>query len=271
MNDVKRLKLLVKSLKEAVSQDKSFFGPVTTFVNEFAVEIEDQNLKVETKNALIHYASLISQFFAQYRSGGSYIAPEQISKCEQTVQEIQSLSSRLSKISDEEFLKLFPNLQKNSSGERPYSINDIIVLLNRFHKVALNLQQRYENRNSLFIKDEYDVQDLLGSLLIVFADDIRTEEYTPSYSGSSSRVDFFLPQIELVIETKMTRKGFDEKGIGKQLNDDIMRYKKIEKCKNLICFIYDPTNIIRNPNGVESDLSSEEKEFKVITMIRPKA
>ena len=56
------------------------------------------------------------------------------------------------------------------------------------------------------IKDEYDVQDLLNALLRLNFDDVRPEEYTPSYAGSSTRVDFLLKKEKIVIEVKKTRK-----------------------------------------------------------------
>ena len=76
----------------------------------------------------------------------------------------------------------------------------------RFHLVAKQLRDRHDARNTLDIEDEYDVQDLLHSLLRIFFDDIRPEEYTPSYAGKSSRMDFLLKGYDTVIEVKMTRK-----------------------------------------------------------------
>lgn len=64
-------------------------------------------------------------------------------------------------------------------------------LFERFHSVAKQLRHRYDNRPTLDINDEYDVQDLLHSLLKLYFEDIRKEEWTPSYAGGSSRMDFF--------------------------------------------------------------------------------
>lgn len=205
MNEIKRLKLLVKSLKDSVNNDKKFFGPVITFANEFTIELEDENLNINTQKSLIHYATLIDNFFAEYRrrpEHAIFIAPEQITKCDPIVNEILSLSTKLSKIYTQDFINLLPCLPKNLNNDK-HSVDEIINLLNKFHGVTLNIKQRHENRPTLEIKDEYDVQDLLNSLLSIFVDDIRPEEYTPSYAGTSSRVDFFLPQLELVVETKM--------------------------------------------------------------------
>ncbi|KKM18019.1 hypothetical protein LCGC14_1669940, partial [marine sediment metagenome] len=79
------------------------------------------------------------------------------------------------------------------------------VIVDRFHILARQIRQRHNSRNTLEIEDEYDVQDLFHSLLSLFYDDIRDEEWTPSYAGGASRVDFLLPEIETVVEVKKTR------------------------------------------------------------------
>jgi len=45
-------------------------------------------------------------------------------------------------------------------------------LTDRFHKVALQLRVRREDRPTIDVTDEYDVQDLLHSLLHLYFDDI---------------------------------------------------------------------------------------------------
>ena len=77
-------------------------------------------------------------------------------------------------------------------------------LFNRFHKVARQLRTRHNDRNTINISDEYDVQDLLNALLQIFFDDIRPEEWTPSYAGSAVRMDFLIKDID-------TRLSDDEK------------------------------------------------------------
>ncbi len=71
-------------------------------------------------------------------------------------------------------------------------IENIQLLSERFHLVARQMRDRHNERETLDIEDEYDVQDLFHSMLTIFFDDIRNEEWTPSYAGSCSRVDFLL-------------------------------------------------------------------------------
>jgi len=142
------------------------------------------------------------------------------------------------------------------------------LLMNRFHNVARTLLNRRENRKTLEIKDEYDVQDLLGSLLKIYFDDIRPEEWTPSNAGSANRIDFLIKDINVGIEVKKTNEHNKDKEIGKQLQEDIENYFKHPDCDRLYCFIYDPNGLIVNPNGLINDLSKKEPEVKII--INPK-
>ena len=143
-------------------------------------------------------------------------------------------------------------------------------LCSKFHIVAKQLRKRHNNRSTIEVNDEYDVQDLLHAILCIYFDDIRPEEPTQSYAGKSSRMDFLLKEHGIVIETKMTREGLGSKEVGTQLIDDIARYKQHTDCKTLICFVYDPEGHINNPAGIENDLSRNENGLSVKVLIRPK-
>ena len=103
----------------------------------------------------------------------------------------------------------------------------------------------------------------------MYFDDIRPEEHTPSYAGGSARMDFLLKSHGIAIEVKKTRKGTSNKEIGDQLVEDIARYRKHKDCRNLVCFIYDPEEILSNPTGLIKDLSEESDEFSVRVLIQP--
>ena len=139
----------------------------------------------------------------------------------------------------------------------------------RFHTVVRQLRSRHENRQTLEVTDEYDVQDLMHTLLRLFFDDIRPEEWTPSYAGKSSKMDFLLKNESIVIEVKKTRNGLGAKEIADQLIIDIRRYEEHPSCKALHCFIYDPENRIINPKGLENDLSRKENHLIVRVYVVP--
>lgn len=135
------------------------------------------------------------------------------------------------------------------------------LIFNNFHKVVKSLRNRYDSRNTIDVDDEYDVQDLLFAILQIFFKDIRKEEWTPSYAGNSSRVDFLLKEEKTVIEVKKTRKTMKDKDLGEQLIIDIAKYKSHPDCKKLICFVYDPEGRIVNPEGIVKDLENENENF----------
>jgi hypothetical protein len=145
------------------------------------------------------------------------------------------------------------------------------LIFSNFHKVVRQLRQRYNNRETISVNEEYDVQDLLHSILKIFFSDIRPEEYTPSYAGSHRRMDFLLKTEKTVIEVKMTRTSLKNKQASEQLNDDIITYKSHNDCSTLVCFIYDPDGWISNPIGFETDLSNQSSDdLKVKAYIFPK-
>lgn len=145
------------------------------------------------------------------------------------------------------------------------------TIMDKFHLVVKQIRQRYDKRKTLEVNDEYDVQDLLHSLLKIYYDDIRKEEWNPSYAGSSTRSDFLLKNEKIVIEVKKTRENLKAKELGEQLIIDIAKYKTHPDCKLLFCFVYDPNGCINNPAGIENDLKQDKQdEMKVKVKIVPK-
>jgi hypothetical protein len=109
----------------------------------------------------------------------------------------------------------------------------------------------------------------MHALLTLHFSDIRAEEYTPSYAGKASRMDFLLKPETVVVELKMTRPGLGTKELTAQLIEDMTRYRAHPACRILVCFVYDPIGLISNPRGVESDLNRNEASFCVRVFLRP--
>jgi hypothetical protein len=84
-------------------------------------------------------------------------------------------------------------------------------------------------------------------------------------------MDFLLKLERTVIEVKMTRKGLGDRELGKQLIEDVARYRAHPDCDRLICFVYDPEGRVQNPMGIANDLSKKEDDFEVQIRIRPNA
>ena len=161
----------------------------------------------------------------------------------------------------------------NQNWSTPVNSRDarslVRIICERFPLVANALVSRHDSRATITIEDEYDVQDLLGALLKVHFDDVRPEEWTPSYAGNASRIDFILKQFQIAIEAKMTRKNLDQKEIVAQLAIDILRYQAHQDCKTLICFVYDPSGKCSNPTALENDLTRSHGPLDVVVVVRP--
>ena len=162
--------------------------------------------------------------------------------------------------------------KKIDSPARPGSRDGLVKLeklLTKFHIVSQQLRERHDNRATLVIKDEYDVQDLLHALLRIEFEDVRSEEWTPRYAGSSTRMDFLLKQEKIVVEIKKASTTLREQKIGEQLILDIAHYKNHPDCKTLFCFIYDPDSTIRNRRGLIDDLEGGTNGLTVRVIIEP--
>ena len=150
-------------------------------------------------------------------------------------------------------------------GER-----NLELLIERFHLVARQMRVRHASRPTLEINDEYDVQDLLHALLMVFFNNIRKEEWTPSYAGAASKMDYLLPELEMAVEVKKARQTLTTRELGQELIVDIAMYQNHPQCRKLLCFVYDLDGLILNPRGVESDLSRQHDKLAVRVMIVPR-
>jgi REase_DpnII-MboI len=168
-----------------------------------------------------------------------------------------------------------PSVLKTSAPQQTTDrgVNDhegVMGLANRLHSVIRQIRKRHDNRATLDVKDEYDVQDLFHALLAIYFHDIREEEWTPSYAGGASRMDFLLPEIKAVVEIKMMRPTLTTRQLGEQLIVDIAKYKTHPVCRTLLCVVYDPETRISNPRGLEDDLSKEHDGLATQVMIVPK-
>jgi len=143
-------------------------------------------------------------------------------------------------------------------------------ILSRFHVIANQLKRRRRNKTPYSIKDEYDVQNLLHALLRLDFDDVRKEDWVPSYAGGTSRIDLVLKNEGILVEVKKTSASLKEEQIGKQLIVDVAKYKEYKGVNTLVCFIYDPEQWIENPKGLENDLKKlSTKKLNVEVFVYP--
>ena len=167
------------------------------------------------------------------------------------------------------------------SASSQHAIEAVTTICRRFPLFARQLQMRRRDikgetpkkrlpRPTIEMKDEYDVQDSLHAILRLFFDDIRPEPWTPDYGGSQNRVDFLLPQEEIVIEVKHTGSRLTQRDVAEQLIIDERYYRRMESCKRLVCLVYDPDLRCKNPVALETDLSKQEDDFTLIVIVCPR-
>ena len=177
---------------------------------------------------------------------------------------LRSIIERLELVEEENFAVAV------TDGATAQAERNLHLLIERFHRVARQMRMRYNSRPTLEINDEYDVQNLLHALLVIFFDDVREEQWTPDYAGGASKMDFLLPTLQTAIEVKKARATLTPRKLGEELIIDIARYQNHPQCQQLFCFVYDPDGIISNPRGIETDLSKQHNKLTVRAMIMPR-
>ncbi len=150
------------------------------------------------------------------------------------------------------------------------ALTTLTQLMRRFPRIVRELSERQRSRPRLVdIQDEYDVQDLLRGILRGFFDDVRMEEWTPSRAGAASRIDLMLKREGIFIETKMTRSSLTQREVAEQLILDRDLYRGHPDCKMLLCFVFDPTHMLDNPEGLEHDLTNLEGPLPTVVIVSP--
>lgn len=153
---------------------------------------------------------------------------------------------------------------------KPTTVEELLLIVVQGLRRAMHpLSHRRKGATPLSFGSEYDVQDLLHALLRPWIGDIRPEEFTPSYAGTSTRMDFLLPAHSLVIETKIVRDRSHAKRVGDEVIVDIEHYRCHPECKILWCVIYDPDHLITNAEGLRADLEGRRgaKEGEVLVKV----
>lgn len=141
-------------------------------------------------------------------------------------------------------------------------ISHIERIFDRFGTVTRQLSERQRDRKPLSIKDEYDVQYLLHSLLKIYFDDVRAESHTEQHSIVNPRVDFLLETHSIGIEVKLASESMSKKRILKDFAKDKEQYRNSSKIQALLCFVYDPDHIVKNAVEFESDLSGTHSNLE---------
>jgi hypothetical protein len=131
----------------------------------------------------------------------------------------------------------------------------------RFHRAALKLGSSRTGSSVFAINNEYDVQTLMHALLATRFDDIRPEEWTPSYAGSfSSDADV---NIMIINVQAFNARGKDARRIYEEL-DHFQSRKPIDVIRR-----NRPIMILDEPQKMEGAKTVEGlKEFDPLFVLR---
>jgi hypothetical protein len=141
------------------------------------------------------------------------------------------------------------------------------VICRRFGSFVASLQDRPRSRTAITVKDEYDVQYLLGAVLCLFFSDVRPEERTPSRAGGGAIMDFFLMDERIAVETKMMRASLTVKALANELILDIARYAARPDVDELVVLVVDPMKKVSNSAGFVKDLTGRREGLNVLVIV----
>ena len=152
-------------------------------------------------------------------------------------------------------------------SKRPYE-TPLMKIFNRFHRVAKQLEKRYNERETLIIKDEYDSQDLLRGLLTIEFDSVQAEEYGPRFAGKRPRIDFFLRLESTGIEVKKVRDEDHAKKLNEEIIIDKEYYSNNPNITQLYFFIYDPNAFLLDREDFIEDLErTKSVQFQYLKIV----
>lgn len=148
------------------------------------------------------------------------------------------------------------------------AVATVLEIGQQFLLVQRRLGKHPHGGPGMTFDNEWDDQYLFGALLVQFFEDVRDEEYSPSYAGGGSRIDFLLPDFQLGIELKHARASLDAATLGGELVVDRDRYKGHPSVTHLIALVFDYGGKIRNPRGIEKDLRRAHSDPELAVTVR---
>lgn len=113
-----------------------------------------------------------------------------------------------------------------------------LQLCGRLNHSAKVLNRRQRNKPPFDITDEYDVQDLLKSILRAYFKYAVSEDPISKVAGVSSRADFAIEDLGVVIEVKYVHGPSDQSRLVKEYGEDLLFYSKCPFLEHFIYVVY---------------------------------
>jgi len=157
-----------------------------------------------------------------------------------------------------------------SAGSTNLSHERLLWLLRRVPaSFSALVAGRRSGHDPLVLADEYDLQDATETALRLLYNDVRPEERSPSYGGSSTTQDFLLFEVKTMVEIKVTRPGRGNVKIREEIDVDSMAYLAHPNVDRMVFVVYDLAATISNPPGFEHDLSTPINDHERDTLVVP--
>ena len=177
-------------------------------------------------------------------------------------------------IKDLKYEDLNSHIEKHAMPYKKFS--GIVLLkevLSNFSNAIIKItKERRKEHSPFIINDEYDVQDILYTILKSIFIDLKEEDFSPKVGGKGTRIDFTIPSEKIVIETKMIKKSdTNEHKCIAELKEDYESYYKYPDIEYLVCLIYDPlnkTNDVNNFYELNGQRTREGKHYEVINIVQ---
>lgn len=153
-------------------------------------------------------------------------------------------------------------------------IDMIFTVIDKFSTAAKPLLIRRKNKPRIKFNDEYDIQDVLHTILKPFFPSIKSEEVVSGGSKRFLKIDFLITSEKIGIECKFVKSNLKIDKIKAQINDDIQTYHQHQDCSTLIFFLYDKNQIIVDPDSLEKEYTAlqkfNKKPMQIYLRVRPK-
>ena len=116
-------------------------------------------------------------------------------------------------------------------------------LCSRVGDAAKPLQKPRANKKRLELEDEYDVQDVLHALFLGYFREVINEDPISKKGSQSTRADFSIEKLGLIVEVKFVREPGDQKKIEGALKEDLMMYPRWPHLEHLFFVIYNSSRL----------------------------